>query len=321
MSENTAGTSTSLLKSLSAKIRSLEADNGKQNSLTAGLGISITESNIIEVDPSDVDLGSRLAENEKLAGAMTSAAKQLFIDRWNLCWGDYGHYDPDKEKPFVGNKVEMTYEEAQEVMAFYPAASTEFYWESRPTVFAGSKIRTIFPIDIHRSGGETRLGHAFSGCEKLEVAIFNPNKKPGPYFCGAKDCNNMFWDCRNLRKVVGLWVTFYSNIYAMFACCRSLEELELFNLNNNLEIRESPLIRRSSLELIVRERYAKGRHVHDGDAETADITITVHADVYAKLTGDTTNAAAAALTAEELAAWQQLLTDAAEKKITFATTS
>ena len=37
------------------------------------------------------------------------------------------------------------------------------------------------------------------------------------------------------------------------------------------------------------------------------------------LTGDTTNSAAAALTASELAAWKQVVTDAAAKKISFAT--
>ena len=54
-------------------------------------------------------------------------------------------------------------------------------------------------------------------------------------------------------------------------------------------------------------------------ANTSSITVTVHPDVYAKLTGDTTNAAAAALTAEELAQWQQLVTDATSKNINFAT--
>ena len=51
---------------------------------------------------------------------------------------------------------------------------------------------------------------------------------------------------------------------------------------------------------------------------TKDITITVHADVYAKLTGDTTNAAAAALSTEESAQWQQLVAAAAAKNIIFA---
>lgn len=55
-------------------------------------------------------------------------------------------------------------------------------------------------------------------------------------------------------------------------------------------------------------------------ANTDAITVTVHPDVYAKLTGDTTNAAAAALSADELAQWQALFAQAAEKQITFATT-
>lgn len=50
-----------------------------------------------------------------------------------------------------------------------------------------------------------------------------------------------------------------------------------------------------------------------------DSIITVHADVYAKLTGDTTNEAAAALTAEELAQWQQVCLDANARNIAFAT--
>lgn len=49
-------------------------------------------------------------------------------------------------------------------------------------------------------------------------------------------------------------------------------------------------------------------------------TVTVHRDVYAKLTGDTTNAAAAALSKEELAQWQEMAVSAAEYNITFATT-
>lgn len=54
-------------------------------------------------------------------------------------------------------------------------------------------------------------------------------------------------------------------------------------------------------------------------ANTTPITITVHPDVYAKLTGDTTNAAAAALSADELAQWQSLVSAAAAKNISFAT--
>ncbi len=50
-----------------------------------------------------------------------------------------------------------------------------------------------------------------------------------------------------------------------------------------------------------------------------DSTVTVHPDVYAKLTGDTTNEAAAALTEEELAQWMAITEAAAAKNISFAT--
>jgi hypothetical protein len=52
-------------------------------------------------------------------------------------------------------------------------------------------------------------------------------------------------------------------------------------------------------------------------ANTAAISIKVHADVYAKLTGDTTNAAAADLTDEELAKWTALFNTATNKLISF----
>ena len=50
------------------------------------------------------------------------------------------------------------------------------------------------------------------------------------------------------------------------------------------------------------------------------VTITVHPDVFAKLTGDTSNAAAAALSEEELQQWMALPDLAADKQITFVTT-
>ena len=52
---------------------------------------------------------------------------------------------------------------------------------------------------------------------------------------------------------------------------------------------------------------------------TVTVTITVHKNIYAKLTGDTTNAAAAALSEDELAQWTALIDQAAAKNIQFAT--
>ena len=87
-------------------------------------------------------------------------------------------------------------------------------------------------------------------------------------------------------------------------------KLEYFHvtIKKSFDVHTSPLLTFSTMQYLVTNA-----------ANTSSITVTVHPDVYAKLTGDTTNAAAAALTAEELAQWQALVTTANNKHISFAT--
>lgn len=94
----------------------------------------------------------------------------------------------------------------------------------------------------------------------------------------------------------------------MFGSCILLEDFQIKNLNCNLNLSVCSKLRVSVFSYMVANA-----------APSSVITITVHPDVYAKLTGDTTNAAAAALTAEELAQWQQVCLDANAKNIAFAT--
>ena len=86
--------------------------------------------------------------------------------------------------------------------------------------------------------------------------------------------------------------------------------LEFFRaiIKQSLNVATSPLLTLDTMQYLV--NYAQN---------TSPITVTVHPDVYAKLTGDTTNAAASALTADELAQWQALVTTANSKNISFAT--
>ena len=89
-------------------------------------------------------------------------------------------------------------------------------------------------------------------------------------------------------------------------------KLEYFHITikKSFDVRTSPLLTFSTMQYLVTNA-----------ANTSSITVTVHPDVYAKLTGDTTNAAAAALSASELAQWQQVATNAAAKNIAFATSN
>lgn len=90
----------------------------------------------------------------------------------------------------------------------------------------------------------------------------------------------------------------------------ALSTLYIKDLQFSIDLANLPALSLASLQYLV-----------TNSANTDAITVTVHPDVYAKLTGDTSNAAASALTEAELAQWQALVAQAAEKQITFATTS
>ena len=91
---------------------------------------------------------------------------------------------------------------------------------------------------------------------------------------------------------------------------KGFPKLEYFHITikKSFDVRTSPLLTFSTMQYLVTNA-----------ANTSPITVTVHPDVYAKLTGDTTNAAAAALTSDELAQWTALATTANSKNISFAT--
>ena len=117
-----------------------------------------------------------------------------------------------------------------------------------------------------------------------------------------------FMRCGALREIITP-IRFDASPDSAFSNCNALEEVRVYKLRYNISFVSCSLLSLDSLRYMVANA-----------ANTSAITVTVHADVYAKLTGDTTNAAAAALTAEELAQWQQVLADAMAKNISFATT-
>lgn len=146
---------------------------------------------------------------------------------------------------------------------------------------------------------------AFSAAPKLEVVSFYPG------VANVQNGTQMFSECIKLKHILPHLIMENCNASEMFYNCKSLETAKIKSLKNSVSFAQSPLLSLESLRFTVDNR---------PDYFTSAIIITVHADVYAKLTGDTTNAAAAALTEEELAQWNQVLVDAAAKNISFATT-
>lgn len=109
-----------------------------------------------------------------------------------------------------------------------------------------------------------------------------------------------FTSCPKLRRIYGSinisWGDgkMWNNI---FRDLPMLEDIWLFNLAVSLNFSDSPMLSHTSLAYIIAEK-----------TKNVAITILVHPDVFAKLNDETNTE------------WHQLLLDAADKQITFATT-
>lgn len=240
-----------------------------------------------------------LPTSTQLTEKIDEAKLALFVDQWNAACGSYGKYDPanapDAQHPFYLNHIWLTYKEAMDVMT---AGSRQTY--TLQDAYINLAIRTHLPRI--GAGQAAYAAQTFRSCVYLEtVEMANLN------LGGA-----VFYDCQKLRSINKTEPAIYNlNGYPSdnFQNCVSLVEIRgVLRGNCNISFSDSPLLSLSSLEYMV------SRAVN-----TQAITVTVHPDVYAKLTGDTTNAAAAALSADELAQWQSLVSAAAAKNISFAT--
>ena len=229
--------------------------------------------------------------------------RQVFNDMWDAAFGQWGKYDPanapDAEHPYLGNGIWMSYEEA--VNVYNASSNTLNNGYSSSNLYSRMGLRTALPLRCQID--KTDWYQAFYACRSLEVVAGNFIVYNG---------TRMFSWCDNLKEIIGSINLSNSNMRVpdMFIMCKSLETVVIKDINGNISFSDSPLLKYESVKGFIDNRSSR---------YTSPITITVHPAVYAKLTGDTTNAAAAALTDEEAAAWQGLVTAAAAKNISFAT--
>lgn len=90
--------------------------------------------------------------------------------------------------------------------------------------------------------------------------------------------NSPFYQCRSLREIMGeIIITPIKQVYFNpFADCRALTTFKLTGVSNNLSLSASPKIDLASMKWMI-----------DNANNTAAITITVHPELYAKLTDET----------------------------------
>ena len=245
------------------------------------------------VNSSDVTIGI----DSKLA--VTDLAKrEVFDDLWIKAAGsngtvDHTHTESGVNKPYYLNEVWMTYEEAIVVY-------NEYYAD-------------IMSLNRRQTYGVTNFPPPTSGGAFRFVNYFAHNAKVinvGDNFLAS---SFMGWLSRaqKLTKIISKIDLQYWDA--------SVEPYDYFNAPNLTDVSFYHLHNNFSIEFLKSISLSSMQYMVNNSTATSSITVTVHPDVYAKLTGDTTNAAAAALTAEELAQWQQLVTDATSKNINFAT--
>ena len=215
---------------------------------------------------------------------------------------------PDASHPYWCNKIWLTYEEAVDA----------YNHRLTPSVSPAGAIRQCGPLrtvicSLHTIWGEKlSFSSTFRGLSNLEVARLSTNDIQGVW---VSNMQGAFQGCLKLKEIIPAIIDSTDSSLSWnvaFADCAELESFQIKGLRHNLNLKWSPKLSLATMQYLV-------------DNASTEITaenpvvVTVHADVFAKLTGDMTNEAAAALTDDEKTAWAAVLTAATSKYISFAT--
>jgi hypothetical protein len=249
--------------------------------------------------------------------AKRAVFNDLFNSEGNICNRSHSSrpvsakYDPenapDASHPYWCNKIWLTYEEAMDA----------YNHRLAPSESPAGAIRQCVPLRTAICSLHTMLGEklsfsgTFHGLSKLEVARLSTNDIQG---VGVSNMRGAFFDCLKLKEIMPTIIDSTDSSlswHTAFSRCAELESFQIKELRHNLNLKDSPKLSLATMQYLVNNASTE---ITAG----SPVVVTVHADVFAKLTGDTTNEAAAALTDDEKAAWAAVLEAACAKNISFA---
>lgn len=166
--------------------------------------------------------------------------------------------------------------------------------ENMNDVFSGLNFRTNLGFrHLRRTNGRAfSLKNAFRENANLEVLRLG-NSTNDNWVIKCSDMQDFVTYCSNLKEIIGY---IECPVAVNFLRTPLLEEIRFKNIARSFGIKDSPLISLESLQYLITNA-----------ANTSPITVTVHADVYAKIQDETN------------AEWHALIETAAAKQITFAT--
>lgn len=161
----------------------------------------------------------------------------------------------------------------------------------------------LYSVDIPVNLPPRKVPSQFtSGINVTAISTFTGSDFKTIYLCPAStfvrfsDCTYLFFECKQLVTIVGDMTFENKNNYTALTGCKSLQEIRIKQLRYNVALKDSPLLTLESFQYLV-----------ENATNTSAITVTVHADVYAKLTDP------------QQADWYAVNTAARGKQISFAT--
>lgn len=225
-----------------------------------------------------------------------------FILRWNTACGPYGRYNEATGYFELNGIVDITYEEAVRILEVSAHGTANIQGDKITGLYSMNlNVRTVLPI---KSNATLSLSQTFALNSSIEAVRFVETRAG---FFKVNSFDFTFSNCSKLKHIYGVLTTSSVRFLESFDQCWELETVYIKGLNTYLALFRSPKLSLDSFQYMIANAVTTA----------SGFAIQVHPNVYAKLTGDTSKTAAAALSEEELAQWMALVPLAAEKNITF----
>lgn len=209
----------------------------------------------------------------------------------------FGRYNPDTGFGELNGLTDISLEEARNIHNWGNKLSEKGF--SASATPKNRQIRTnLSPINT-MDRNEMNITSLFAQQQIMETCRITGSDDK--WTCLKHIINKftgyIFDNCQKLRKVYGILdLTYYTSGENFFRSCFSLEDIKIKGLSASLDMSPCKSISSASLAYLVAQSAAK-----------SPIDVKVHPDIYAKLTDETNTE------------WHQVLLDAAEKNIIFAT--
>jgi len=190
-----------------------------------------------------------------------TAQTDLYVARGAVYNADTGLYE-------LNGLTDITEDQMREI---YLYTASRIYDFNMSYTFSALYIRTNFPVNKRYMANREFIGTFFI-CRDIEVIYISD--KTGM----VNSFNSPFYQCQSLREIMGeIIITPIKQVYFNpFADCRALTTFKLTGVSNNLSLSASPKIDLASMKWMI-----------DNANNISAITITVHPELYAKLTDET----------------------------------